>query len=408
VAKRHEFRPGDWETIATRLDEILSAHTGEDPFEESLKLLVAKLAHEATARPGSRFLLDVDSSQLIGETNRLLGIASDRWRGILEPGSACRLNPAELNRCAEILDSADLRSQELVGLDTVFEFMVNKASKGQKGQYFTPRHVVAEVTRMMGPRPGEQVADPACGSGSFLRHALNVAPACSVFGFDQDYRAVRVARTMIAASGQPVWRVMRVDSLRRPVNGLFAPDDSDTIEGLVRVKEPRFQGFDLIMTNPPFAGDVGPEHGAGYELAIRRKVERDVLFMERCVTLLRPGGRLAIVLPHNKVGGEHWAFARQWLLRHARVTAVIGLGRNTFLPHTSQKACVLMAVRRARPLDRVPGDEEVVFFISERAGKDARGKLLWRSDGSGVVDHDLGEATSSVRQAFLSTATRGT
>jgi type I restriction enzyme M protein len=324
--------------------------------------------------------------------NRLLALADARWPGVLDPGAATRLAGPELARCAGALRSVRLLGEDLVGLDAIFEFIVNKAAKGQKGQYFTPRHVIAEIIAMVEPAPGERLVDPACGSGGFLRHALLREPRCAAWGFDQDPRACRVARVMMAASGQPAGRVARGDSLRRP--GVGGP----SIETCMESMDISFAGFDVVVTNPPFAGDVGEDHARAYELARGHRAERDVLFIERCVELLRPGGRLAMVLPHNKVTGSPWRRARRWMLERLRVVAVLGLGRNTFRPHTSQKACVLLGIKRATPVENF-GEEEVLFFISEEDGKDRRGRLVRGADGRSVA-HDLPEATPLVQQRF--------
>jgi type I restriction enzyme M protein len=394
MTRRHEFRHGNWESAALRLDEIICAHSGEDPFEEALKLLVAKLVHEKDAAQ-TAFLGRHRDEKAVCEINRLLQAAGKRWRGILEPGATTRLNGPELVRCASVLNRVRLLADDLVGLDAIFEFMVTRAAKGQKGQYFTPRHVIAEVVAMVGLTPGERVVDPACGSGGFLRHALLQEPRCSVWGFDQDPRALRVARVMLAASDQKTARVMRVDSLRRPESRRRS---SPVLEDLMRAQEPRFRGFDVVLTNPPFAGDVGSDYADAYELARGHRVERDVLFLERCVELLKPQGRLAIVLPHNKVGAEQWAYLRSWLLERVAVVAVLGLGRNTFRPHTSQKACVVIGSKRPKPT-RQFRDEEILLFISERDGKDHRGHLVHTPDGA-AIDHDLAQATPLVRRRF--------
>ena len=396
MTRRHGFRHGDWESAALRLDEIICAHSGEDAFEEALKLLVAKLAHE---RDGARaaFLARQRDDRAVCEVNRLLRAAGERWRGILEPGATTCLSGPELVRCASVLNRVRLLADDLVGLDAIFEFMVTRAAKGQKGQYFTPRHVIAEVVAMVKPTPGERVVDPACGSGGFLRHALLQEPRCSVWGFDQDPRALRVARVMLAASDQETARVMRVDSLRRPERRR-RPKAAAVLEDLMRTQEPSFRGFDVVLTNPPFAGDVGSDYADAYELARGHRVERDVLFLERCVELLKPHGRLAIVLPHNKVGAEQWAYLRSWLLERVAVVAVLGLGRNTFRPHTSQKACVVIGCKRPKPTSPHP-EEEILFFISERDGRDHRGRLALTPDGQ-AIDHDLAQATPLVRRRF--------
>jgi len=98
---------------------------------------VAKLAHETdTAR--AAFLARQGDEGAIAEVNRLMRVAGERWRGILEPGATTRLSGPELRRCASVLNGVRLFADSLVGLDAIFEFMVSKAAKGQKGQYFTP------------------------------------------------------------------------------------------------------------------------------------------------------------------------------------------------------------------------------------------------------------------------------
>jgi len=109
--------------------------------------------------------------------------------------------------------------------------------------------------------------------------------------------------------------------------------------------------FDVILTNPPFAGEMKDRKMlAHYELAkpaLKRakdkapKEERDVLFIERVLKMLKPGGRAAIVLPQGKFNNSSLAFIREWILKKARLLAVVGLHPNTFKPHTGTKTSVL-------------------------------------------------------------------
>lgn len=394
MAKRHAHRAGDWSSVAVRLDEIISAHTGCDPFEEALTLCVARLAFERGLGRGGRGATGrfvADARTAVARIDALVAAAARRWPGILGPGEAgrrTRLSGPELVRCAAVLDDVSLVADDLVGLDAVFEHIVTRVAKGAKGQFFTPRHVISSIVSMLAPAPGEHVVDPACGSAGFLTHALASCPTAHVHGYDLDPRAIRVARVMLHGRGTAT-----------PLDSLGTGSGVATGGDRTAIRRYRDGAFDLVLTNPPFAGDVGDAYGAHYELARGRRVERDVLFIERCVQLLRPGGRFAIVLPHNKVGGDAWAFVRAWLLERAQVVAVIGLGRNTFQPHTSQKACVVIGVRRPRPVPLTAARaEDVLLFLSERDGKDHRGRLVRRADGA--VDHDLDEAVPLVRRAF--------
>lgn len=410
MAKRHAFRPGDWETVARRLDEIISAGSGEDAFQQARMLLLAKLAHEAGGQPAASFL--ADPGPLSAQIDRLLATARSRWPGVIEADSRSLLDDIALGRCGQVLRATRLLADDLVGLDAIFEFIVSRAAKGEKGQFFTPRHVIAAVVDMLQPQADEWVVDPACGSGGFLHHARRLAPGCQLVGFDVDARAVQVARIVLSALDVSPLRIQRLDSLQRPV----ADRPTPCIEQCMRELDPDWAGFDVVLTNPPFAGDVGDAYAAQYELASERRVERDVLFAERCLGLLRPGGRLGIVLPQNKFSSAGWTYLRRFLLQRLQDVAVISLARSTFLPHTSQKACVLIG--RKRRLSRsgrvdassLPG-QRLLFFVSDRAGKDDRGRLLTLAepgDGKGLaepsrsgpprIDHDLDQATPLVQR----------
>jgi type I restriction enzyme M protein len=360
---RHHFEPGDWASVAQRLDEVLRAHQGGEVFDEAHRLLVAKLAHEMD---GDGEFLDVPPSEMTSSVNDWIQAAKRRWPGVID-ASLCGLSGATLQRCAEVLRTVSLHDTGLVGLDSIFEFMVAKSAKAEKGQYFTPRQVVRAVTSMACVQPTDRVIDPACGSGAFLREASIQAPGCPVRGYDLDPRAVRVAQTLLAASGLQAGAVSQADSL---------------------LSGPTPASFDVVLTNPPFAGDVGHAYARAFTLTKRHRVERDVLFIERCVALLRPGGRLAMVLPTNKMGGARWDFVREWLLRHVQVVAVLSLGRATFQPHTSQKASVLLAVKRGEPLAEPASDEDVLFFVSDEDAASA----------------DVTEAIPQIRQAMREAA----
>jgi type I restriction enzyme M protein len=265
-------------------------------------------------------------------------------------------------------------------MDSFFEFMVAKAAKGSKGQYFTPRHVIELCVRMLKPKLDETVLDPACGSAGFLVHTLNyVRPKdtkayckSKLWGFDMDARATRVAKALMLLAGDESANIIRLNSLLQPsMTGLFSEEESVlTIEDVCRSRMRKHKGFDVILTNPPFAGEVRERQLLeGYTVAAKKsRIERDVLFVERCVQLLRPGGRLGIVLPHNKFAAESFAYLRDFLFRKARILGVVGLGRNTFLPHTHQKASVLL-LRKNNEGEKPDPDYNIFFSISERDGE---------------------------------------
>lgn len=314
MPKRHRPGASATSTIA-HVEEVVLATSGEDAFELVFSVAAHRMGHPELAE---RSLVKVDK-KLLARIEALLAPALDR----------------------------------VDALDAIFEALVSRVAKGQKGQFFTPRTVVDFVIRKLAPKKGEVVVDPACGSGAFLAHARMFAGArVDTRGCDVDARAVRVAKLLALAGGGDARSIVRDDGLR--TNALLPAT------------------ADVVATNPPFAGRAD---AAGFEVArLVRTPERDVLFLERSLALLRPGGRLGIVLPYNKAAGESFARLRRWFVDRARITEIVALPRETFLPHTSQRCFVLFAEKRGGKSDEASPRERVRLALSEEAGKDTGGE----------------------------------
>lgn len=408
MAKRHRSRAGDLQSAFLRLEELVLANSGQDEFEEVFKLVIAKLFDEVHLG-GTAFSGAGEPSEVGARIERLLRKADEHWPGLLPPLPSFNLTSEHLAVCVRELERHELHNEALETFDEFFEFLVARTAKGNKGQYFTPRHVVEMCVRMLDPQPGERIADPACGSGAFLLHALHHVRSqgslegkerSSFWGFDLDDRAVRIARALSRIGGDGEIQFFRLNSLLKsalPAN-LF-PDQTMpmTVEEVVGTRTPRNGVFDVILTNPPFAGEIQePNLLRLYELSLtKKKVERDILFVERCIDLLRPGGRLAIVLPYNKLTAAPFMPLRRWCIDRCHMLAVVGLGRHVFMPHTQQKVGVLFVRKKKHAGER--SSKSIFFAISEKDGKDSRGRHVFRSPQLATaiapawdkLDHDL-------------------
>jgi type I restriction enzyme M protein len=361
MPKRH--RPGvSAASVLRHVEEVVLATSGEDAFEIVFAVAAARVAGPRRSRtPLRRAIAEVAERHPCLEVDRVEGASDElltRVDELLGAALGARLSGG---------DAATSYRDEGV-LDAVFESLVPRVSKADKGQFFTPRHVVDFVIRMLAPRAREVVVDPACGSGAFLAHA-RARGGARTYGCDVDPRAVRVARLLALASSADPFSVARSDGLR----GASLPT------------------ADVVATNPPFAGRAPAD---GFDVArLVRTPERDVLFLERALAVLRPGGRLGIVLPYNKANGEAFAALRRWLVERARVLAIVGLPRETFLPHTSQRTFVLFAQKRPERAPAPRPEERTMLVVSERAGKDSGGEPILRD---GRLDHDLDEVAAEV------------
>ena len=355
------------------------------------------------------------------------------------------LSPSHLSICVASLQSVKLFNSNLDVVDDAFEYLMSKSSKGEKGQFFTPRYVIEMCVRMLNPKEGEKMIDTACGSSGFPVHTifhvwrqmakkrrLNISEFFSldqkpyefteyvknnIFGIDFDEKAVRVARTLNLIAGDGHTNVLHLNTLdfTRWDETTKEEDWSITYsEGFNRLKKLRKDNksfrdfnFDILMANPPFAGDIKESRMLSqYELAkktkgsYQNKVGRDILFIERNLDFLKPGGRMAIVLPQGRFNNSSDKYIRDYIAERCRILAVVGIHGNVFKPHTGTKTSVLFVQKWDDKLCPKKEDYPIFFATMQKPSKDSSGDKLLLVDpetgipaldehGHLIVDHDL-------------------
>src|SRR3990170_576404 len=161
--------------IIKSLEELVLAGSGADSFNEIFKLIYAKLYDERYARDRNGELLFRQSSNpqiTFDNVSRLFDGAKDEWPGMFLPGETIQLSPTHLSVCIGQLEKIKLLDANLEIIDSAFEYLLPSIAKGEKGQYFTPRHVIDMAVKMLNPKKEEYIIDPASGSGGFLTHAM--------------------------------------------------------------------------------------------------------------------------------------------------------------------------------------------------------------------------------------------
>lgn len=161
------------------MENLVLANAGVDAFEEVFKLIYAKLYDEARAArsPKNKRTL---TFRVGGHTPRefaeivegLFAKACDEWPGVFQPGERIGLEPDHLKVCGSALERVKLFNSNLSVIDEAFEYLSIKAGKGEKGQYFTPRHVIDMCVKMLNPTAEEYVIDTAAGSCGFTVHSI--------------------------------------------------------------------------------------------------------------------------------------------------------------------------------------------------------------------------------------------
>jgi len=222
-----------------------------------------------------------------------------------------------------------------------------------------------------------------------------------LFGIDFDDNMRRISQALMLIAGDGKHHIFKRDSLdardwsQTAASGAKAEIGryklitkfKNTKENEENEKSCRYLNFDILMTNPPFAGEMtDSELLRQYEFAkkkgkLKSKMERHLLFIERSLTAIKPGGRIAIVLPQGVLNNTNMEWIREWLFDKARILAVIGLHQNTFkLPApakgTGTKTSVLFLEKwnkNEEPLKDYP----IFMAVSKKPGKDNSGEYIF-------------------------------
>jgi type I restriction enzyme M protein len=319
-----------------------------------------------------------------------------------------------------------------------YETIVSNTLKQEAGQFFTPRNIIKAMVEMLNPSQHHRVLDPACGSGGFLVMVLDhvrkqiakelypdlegpllaekfnspevsklvkeYAENC-IFGFDFDPDLKKAARMNMVMAGDGHANVFHVNSLAYP--NWDHPTEIEKINAAIHRSLTNLQDiddrlgndartkFDLVFTNPPFGAKVKvdqtiirKEDGTlRYQLGAYSDAP-EVLFIEACYEFLKPGGKLAIVLPDGILGNPNTLPVREWILDKFKILASIDLAVEAFLPQVGVQASLLFLQKKTemeRQLAQESEEDYDVFMaIAEKLGKDRRGVPIFLRDEDGA------------------------
>ena len=434
----------------------------DDSFDEIFKLIYAKLYDEWAAvnisgrKRRLQFRIYGESAgELKTKISGLLRDAAKKWRGVFAPNEEIKLSDSHLYVCVSFLQGIRLFNSNLDVIDEAFEYLVTEVAKGKKGQYFTPRHVIDMCVKMMNPKIDEYVIDPACGSAGFTVHTIFHVAGCkfsaeglpreiveyaghNIYGIDTSPRSVKISKAINLIVGDGKTNIYELNSLepdKWDETGKagfkdFLTTFADPAKNDENQKLFRHLDFDLVLTNPPFAGNINEKDILRqYKLAEKNgktatNMGRDTLFIERCLDFLRPGGRMAIVLPQGRLNNSNDLPIRDFIFAKARLLAVVGLDVNTFKPHTGTKTSVIflqkytddeladikdsVAKHEAEWKEYLELDYPIFFAVSQKSGKDNSGESIYIIDeetgkpaidehGQRIIDHDCDE----IADAFI-------
>lgn len=377
---------------------------------EMVKIIFAKIEDEKTyvdQPPQFRAETGEAADAVRARVNQLFLRVRDELQqdGIFSPHEELAMDPRSVAWVVGQLHNGSLLTTDTDVVGDAFEVFSESRFIGEKGEFFTPRGVVKVAVKIADPKPDQTICDPACGSGGFLIHAMKWvwsamarsprwrnAPDVrsrqremsmrTVFGIDKETDLVKIAKAHMAIAGDGRSNIVHE-------NALHAASEFQGDARTNCVVNNRFRHFDFILTNPPFGtrtrvlaadaqqfflGHKWKKDGHGGWLQTDSPADRDpyVLFVERCLEMLRPGGVLGIVLPETVFHAPTLGYLRQFICGGNNVVAVIDLPHNTFRPHCNAKTCLIVLQKG------VPQGRSVIMATPEQMGHDHNGKTLYR------------------------------
>lgn len=401
----------------------------EKIFNEVVKLILMKLVDEGgeydsqvrfgiTSEECARVLSGEQSGfekrihGLFEETKRQYGRFFESDNGLLLSSESLAFTVAQLQLISLKLTPRDVKGE-------AFQAIVYRHARGDRGEFFTPNPVVRLTVGILDPQAGEFVIDPAAGSGGFLIETIRNIGNDHSTDRSPERASENIRRHVRGIEFNP--DIARSAMIRLAFEG-GSGDEVECRNALKNLTD-HLGSYDVLITNPPFGtkGRIREKSVlTAYDLA--RKWKRasagrfqqtralltgqtpEVLFLERCIKLLKPGGRMAIVLPDGLLHNSSSAHIRQWLMEQADVFAVISLPQETFIPYgTGIKTSVIFARRRNGDSPR----RSVFMAKIRRIGYDVKGQIVFKRDTSGtpiidasgerVIDDEIEEVVEAFR-----------
>lgn len=392
-------------------------------FHEMVKLLVMKLYDEQNnAKRGLQFgitsseyrnILANRPSDFETRIGKLFDTARSKYVSFFSD-DVLKLKPLTLAYVVGRLQYISLTQTPGDVKGEAFQAFVYRHQRGDRGEFFTPYPVVRLAVEMIAPNPNETVIDPACGSGGFLIQAI--AHVCRQYpGLD---RPAYVRERIRGIEFNPD---VALSAMVRLV--FEGGTGTEIICANALLENEQFNNaFDIVLTNPPFGskGKIEDQRILKSYLLARRwnrigqeewEVTRNVLagqspeilFIEKCLKLLRPGGRMAIVLPDGLLQNISNGHIRFWIRSQAKVLGVVSIPQEAFVPYgTGIKTSLLL-------LQKLPATTGRVFMARiQKIGYDVKGRPVYKRDDTGklirtpaglpVIDDDIEDIALSYRQ----------
>lgn len=411
-------------TVGATRDEVLA--------QQLINLIFCKIYDERFTEPHDivtfRAGIDEEPNKIKERILDLFAKVKRKYKEVLDESDVINLDAKSIAYVVGELQNYCLIEAERDIIADAFETFIGHALKGGQGQFFTPRNVIKMMVDILDPDDEDLIIDPACGSGGFLIEALRhvwrkldaegekyhwnksnlqeekmEVALNKIRGIDKDYFLSKVAKAYMAIIGDGKSGIFNEDSLERPENW----------KDKTRLKVDMGK-FSIVITNPPFGSTInvtGSEKLKQFDLGYKWKKIKgsndfekgklkdrenpQILFLERCLQLLKDGGKLGIILPETYLHGPSLKYIMNYLENRHNIFAVVDLPHNTFRPHCNAKTVALFIKKGEKQ------QKSINFGVAEEMGHNHQGKPIYRYDEANqVFTSEIWDDTIEISKEF--------
>lgn len=353
----------------------------EELARQIINILLCKLYDEKFTRPDDivtfRAGLTENPSEVKKRIQQRFSEAISRFSDVLSKNDNIKLDDKSLTYIVGELQNFSLMESQRDVIGDAFEIFIHRALKGGNGQYFTPKNVVRAAIQIIDPGKEDLVIDPACGSGGFLIEALKyLHQKIEKEGAEYNWPEDQIIEEKLTKANTNFCGIEKDDFLSKITkaymvlmkdgrSGIFCEDSLELPSKWQQKTQSRVHlgSFDILLANPPFGSKikvVGETKLSQYDLAYKWSFDKvfkkwkknnklkdgvppQILFVDRCLELVKEGGKLALVLPDGVLCNPTDGYIVQDMLSKAEIIGLIDLPMNTFLPYTPTKTHLLFS-----------------------------------------------------------------
>ena len=376
-----------------------------------INLIFCKIYDERFKRPDDmvdfRAGIDENVEDVSKRIVSIFDLVKAKYPDVFTASDVITLSDSSIAYIAGELQQYCLVESERDVIADAFETFISPSLRGGQGQFFTPRNVVKLLVSLVNPGRKDRLIDPGCGSGGFLiesiRHVWNQVqkegqelgwPDREIFA-DQQEIAIKNFRGIDKENFLSKTTKAYMAILGDGRGGIFCENSLENMKKWsIKAQTQIVAGsFNVVLTNPPYGSklkiddqSILKQYDLGHQWKTLKgekasvKTEKplsdqtpQVLFIERCLELLAPGGRLGIVAPESMFCNPSHKYIMNYVEQHARIDAVISMPENLFQPHTHAKTCVVLMTKFGTQNHQVDPEHKIFMAVAKWCGHDSRG-----------------------------------